>query len=72
MAFRLVHSQYDKVTKRAYVELREPDDDGGEILVSAVFTFRTTASLPKRQIEIDVLRKARHVFKRASHGLNGL
>jgi hypothetical protein len=72
MAFRLVHSQYDQVSKRAYVEMRDADDDGGEILVSAIFTFRTKAILSKRQIEIDVVRKARHVFKRVSHGLNGL
>jgi hypothetical protein len=71
MAFRLVHSQYDQVSKRAYVE-RDADDDGGEILVSAIFSFRTTARLSRRQIEIDVVRKARHVFKRVSHGLNGL
>jgi hypothetical protein len=72
MAFRLVHSQYDQLTKRAYVELRDADDDGGEVLVSAIFSFRTTASLTKRQIEIDLVRKARHIFKRVSHGLNGL
>jgi hypothetical protein len=52
--------------------MRDADDDGGEILVSAIFTFRTKAILSKRQIEIDVVRKARHVFKRVSHGLNGL
>jgi hypothetical protein len=39
MAFRLVQSRYDRETERAYVELRRPDDDGGEILVTAIFTY---------------------------------
>jgi hypothetical protein len=62
----------DQVAKRAYVELRDADDDGGEVLVSAIFSFRMKAVLSKRQIEIDLMRKARHIFKRVSHGLNGL
>ena len=37
MAFKLVHALYDPKTQRAYVELREPDDDGGEMLASAIF-----------------------------------
>jgi hypothetical protein len=28
MTFRLVRSEYDRETERAYVELRSPDDDG--------------------------------------------
>jgi hypothetical protein len=50
MAFRLVHLKYDRETKRAYVELRDADDDGGEILVSTIFSFRTKANLSKREI----------------------
>ena len=64
VAFRLVHAQYDRETQRAYVELRDTDDDGGEILTVAVFSFRTTARLPRRQIEEEIVRKARHLFKR--------
>jgi uncharacterized protein YodC (DUF2158 family) len=37
--FRLVQSRYDRETERAYVELRRPDDGGGEILVTAIFTY---------------------------------
>jgi len=70
VAFRLVHAQYDRETQRAYVELRDTDDDGGEILTVAVFSFRTTARLPRRQIEEDIVRKARHLFKKAALGLD--
>lgn len=66
MAFSLVHSRYDRVTERAYVELRRPDDDGGEIVVSAIFTYRTASRLTLRQIEQDIVRKARHELKRAA------
>jgi hypothetical protein len=66
MDYRLIHARYDRVTKRAYVELRRPDDDGGEILVSAIFSFRTSSHLSIRQIEQDIVRKARHEFRRAT------
>ena len=42
----------------------------GEILTVAVFSFRTTAGLPRRQIEQDIVRKARHLFKKAALGLD--
>ena len=50
VAFRLVHARYDRKTRRAYVELRDADDDGGEILVSVIFSFRSTTTLTDRQI----------------------
>jgi hypothetical protein len=71
MVFRLVHAKYDRKTGLAYVELRGPDEDGGEMLATAIFSFRTTASLSTRQIEQDVARKARHVVRQAAIGLNG-
>jgi hypothetical protein len=37
MAFKLVHARYDDKSKRVYVELRDADDDGGEMLASAAF-----------------------------------
>ncbi len=70
VAFRLVHAQYDRETQRAYVELRDMDDDGGEILTVAVFSYRTTTRLPRRQIEEEIVRKARHIFKKAALGLD--
>ncbi len=51
MAFKLVHAKYDRDTERAYVELRDDDEDGGEILTVVVFSFRTTARLSRQQIE---------------------
>ena len=66
MDYRLIHARYDRVTKRVYVELRRPDDDGGEILVSAIFSFRTSSHLSIRQIEQDIVREARHEFRRAT------
>jgi hypothetical protein len=70
VAFRLVHAQYDRQTQRAYVELRDMDDDGGEVLTVAVFSYRTSSRLPSRQIEEEIVRKARHIFKRAAFGLD--
>jgi hypothetical protein len=66
MAFRLVQTKYDRETERAYVELRDDDEDGGEMLAVAIFSFRTTAKLSKQQMEQDVLRKARYILKRAA------
>ena len=66
VAFRLVHARYDRETRRAYVELRDADDDGGEILASAIFSFRSSTTLTDRQIRQEIVRKARHVMKRAA------
>jgi hypothetical protein len=48
------------------VELRDEDDDGGDVLVVTIFSFRTTARPSKAQIEQDIVRKARHMLKRAA------
>lgn len=66
MDFRLVRAEYDRETERAYVELRAPDDDGGEAITTAIFSFRTIGTLSKRQIEEDIVRKARHLLRRAA------
>jgi hypothetical protein len=58
MTFRLVRAEY--------VELRSPDDDGGEVMANAILSFKTTANLSKRRIEEDVVRKARRILKRAA------
>ena len=71
MAFRLVHAQYERNSQRAYVELREQDADGGELIVTAIFTDRRTSIITKRALEQDLATKARHVMKRASVGLDG-
>jgi hypothetical protein len=64
--FRLERAEYDRETQRAYVELRAPDDDGGEVVTAIIFSFTTTATLSKQQIKEDIVRKARHLLKRAS------
>jgi len=65
MIFRLHQAQYDNRSKRAYVEFRRTDGDGGDQLVVAVFTFRTKERLSKLRIREEVVRKARHVLKGA-------
>jgi hypothetical protein len=69
MAFKLVHARYDDKSKRAYVELCDADDDGGEMLASAAFSFRTKAKLSNREIEHDVIRKAKNLFHQAFIGM---
>jgi len=66
MNFTLVRAEYDQDTERAYVELRARDDDGGDLIATAIFSFRTKAKLSKQEIKQDIIRKARHLFKRAS------
>src|SRR5262245_2655764 len=48
MTFQLHQAQYDNHTKRAYVEFRQADGDGGDQLVVAVLTFRTSERLWKQ------------------------
>jgi hypothetical protein len=43
MAFKLVHAKYDRESERAYVELRDEDDDGGEILAVTMVPPRPRA-----------------------------
>ena len=71
MPFHLVHAQYDRKTRRAYVELRDEDADGGEVIVSAIFSYRRTSIITKRALEQDLATKARHLMRRASIGLDG-
>jgi hypothetical protein len=66
--FILQRAEYDRDTKRAYVELRAPDGDGGEAITTVIFSFRTTTSLSKQRVTEDIVRKARHLLKRASAG----
>jgi hypothetical protein len=66
MDFKLVRAEYDRQTERAYVELRARDDDGGDAIATAIFSFKTTAPLSKRQIEEDIVRKARYFLRRAA------
>ena len=66
MVFRRVHTNYDEYTERAYVELREPNIDGGETIVTAIFSYRTTADLSSAQVAAEIERKARYAFAGAA------
>jgi hypothetical protein len=66
MNFTLIRAEYDKETERAYVELRARDDDGGDLIATAIFSFRTTARFSKQETKQDIVRKARHLFRRAA------
>ena len=70
MTFRLVHANYDKKTRRAYIELREDDADGDEMIVAAIFSYRRSSITTKRALEHDLATKARHLMRRASVGLD--
>ena len=65
MNFTLIRAEYDQQTERTYVELRAPDDDGGESIVTAIFSYRTTAAYSKQERKQDIVRKARYMHKRA-------
>ena len=51
MAFRLVHAKFDERTRRAYVEFRDKDDDGGEVVVTTIFSFRPLNPLNHKQVK---------------------
>ena len=36
------------------------DDDGGESIVTALFSYRTTECLSKQQLKQNIVRKGRH------------
>jgi hypothetical protein len=66
MTFTLIRAEYDQQTERAYVELRAPDDDGGESVVTTIFSYRATATYSKHERKQDIVRKARYMLKRAA------
>jgi hypothetical protein len=66
VAFRLVHAKFDERTRRAYVEFRDKDEDGGEVVGNTIFSFRTLNPLNHRQVEEELIRKARHLLRGAA------
>jgi hypothetical protein len=66
MNFVLLRAEYDRHKERAYVEFRGPDEDRGEAFATAIFSHRTTERLSKQQVKEEVVRKARHLLKRAA------
>jgi len=69
MAFKLVDASFDAQAQRAYVELRDTDEDGEEMVASVTFSFRTFMPLPIRQIQKEIVRKAGRILLQAAKGL---
>jgi hypothetical protein len=66
MSFILMRAEYDRDKERAYVEFRQPDVDGGDAIATVIFSYKTTERLSKSRIKEEVVRKARHLLKKAS------
>ena len=66
MNFVLLRAEYDRAKERAYVEFRAPDGDGGDAITTAIFSYKTTDRLTKKRVHEEIVRKARHLLKRAS------
>jgi len=50
MNFVLLRAEYDRHKERAYVEFRGPDEDGGDAIATAIFSYRTTERLSNKQV----------------------
>src|SRR5262249_50619192 len=50
MNFITQRVEYGHHRERAYVEFRGPDEDGGDTIVVALFSYRTTEKLSKKQL----------------------
>jgi hypothetical protein len=57
---------YDRHKERAYVEFRGPDQDGGDAITVALFSYRTTERLSKKLLHEEIVRKARYLLKRSA------
>jgi hypothetical protein len=58
--------EYDRHKVRAYVEFRGPDEDGGDAITVALFSYRTAERLSKKQLHEEIVRKARYLLKRSA------
>lgn len=65
MNFRLVRTQYDWESKRAYVELRAPEGEA-EIVAIVMFTLAPIPGRSAKLVEEDIVRKARHILEHAA------
>ena len=66
MAFRLVHAKFDERTRRAYVEFRDKDNEGGEVVVTTIFSFRPLNPLNHQQVKEQIIRNALHLLRDAA------
>jgi hypothetical protein len=66
MNFVLLRAEYDRHTERAYVEFRAPDGDGGEAITTVIFSYNSVERLSASRVKEEVVRKARHLLKKAA------
>jgi hypothetical protein len=66
MNFVMKRVEYDRHKERAYVEFRGPDEDGGDAITVALFSYRTAERLSKKQVQEEIVRKACHQLKSAA------
>ena len=64
--FVMQRVEYDRHKGRAYVEFRGPDEDGGNAITVALFSYRTTEQLSKKLLHQEIVRRARYLLKRAA------
>jgi hypothetical protein len=62
--FRLIRSQFDWSSGRAYVELRAPDGKT-DAIVTLIFTMRPSPGRSAKRVEDDILRRARSLLTKA-------
>jgi hypothetical protein len=65
MAFELADISYDAQARRAYVTLRETDEDGEEIVASITFAHQPPTPLPFAQIQKEIARKTGQILLQA-------
>ena len=65
MDFKLECAEYERGKQRAYVEFRAPDGDGGQAIVTAIFSYATAECLSKQRLKEDIIRKGRYLCRRA-------
>ena len=64
MKFRVTRARYNPENKHAHVELRAPDG-GSEVIAAVMFSLSPGAGRSTKQIEQDMLAKARHLLTAA-------
>jgi hypothetical protein len=62
----LVHAKFDERTRRAYVEFRDKEDVGGEVVVTTLFSFQPSNPLNDKQVKEEIIRNARHFLRCAA------
>ena len=55
MNFVLLRAEYDRAKERAYVEFRARDEDGGDAITTALFSYKTVERLSKKQVHEEIV-----------------